>query len=232
MVAPLHSDNSASVADGDSIADLFDRNLEWARGKTQSDPDFFARLVGQQSPRYFWVGCSDSRVPATEIVDLDPGEMFVHRNIANLTPVSDINFNAALLFAINVLRVRHVLVVGHYGCGGIRAARSAVSNDAIGAWLTPVRALCWQHRGILHALPNEPARDDRLCELNVVHQVDQVCANPLVRQAWQDGRELSVHGLIYAIGDGLLRRVCNPVSRPGAARADSCSEDVNDEHIL
>ena len=220
-------------AGNDEIADLFERNREWASRKTQSDPRFFARLVGQQSPRYFWVGCSDSRVPATEIVDLDPGEMFVHRNIANLVPRSDTNFNAALLFAVNVLRVRHILVVGHYGCGGIRAVRKAVANDAIGLWLAPVRALCWQHRGALHALPDEQAREDRLCELNVVDQVEQVCANPVVKQAWRDGHDLTVHGLIYAIGDGLLQSVCEPVSRIalGHAHARSDDDDDDDENI-
>lgn len=215
----------------DGIADLLERNREWASRKTQSDPCFFARLVGQQSPQYFWVGCSDSRVPATEIVDLDPGEMFVHRNIANLVPASDTNFNAALLFAVNVLRVRHVLVVGHYGCGGIRAARKAVANDAIGLWLAPVRALCWLHRGALHALPDEQAREDRLCELNVVAQAEQVCANSVVKQAWRDGHDLTVHGLIYAIGDGLLQSVCEPVSGIAVGHAHASSDD-DDENIL
>jgi len=218
-------------AGNDDIADLLERNRQWASRKTQSDPRFFARLVGQQSPRYFWVGCSDSRVPATEIVDLDPGEMFVHRNIANLVPASDTNFNAALLFAVNVLRVQHVLVVGHYGCGGIRAARNAVANDAIGSWLAPVRALCWQHRTALHALPDEQAREDRLCELNVVAQVEQVCANAVVEEAWREGHDLTVHGLIYAIGDGLLQSVCEPVSRIAVGHARARRDD-DDENIL
>jgi len=218
-------------AGNDDIADLLERNRQWASRKTQSDPRFFARLVGQQSPRYFWVGCSDSRVPATEIVDLDPGEMFVHRNIANLVPASDTNFNAALLFAVNVLRVRHVLVVGHYGCGGIRAARNAVANDAIGSWLAPVRALYWQHRTALHALPDEQAREDRLCELNVIAQVEQVCANAVVEQAWRGGHDLRVHGLIYAIGDGLLQSVCEPVSRIPVGKAH-VRDDDDDENIL
>jgi len=135
------------------------------------------------------------------------------------------------LFAVNVLRVQHVLVVGHYGCGGIRAARNAVANDAIGSWLAPVRALCWQHRTALHALPDEQAREDRLCELNVVAQVEQVCANAVVEEAWREGHDLTVHGLIYAIGDGLLQSVCEPVSRIAVGHARARRDD-DDENIL
>jgi carbonic anhydrase len=126
--------------------DLLAFNRAWVRRKTQADPAFFQRLVGQQRPDYFWIGCSDSRVPATEIVDLDPGEMFVHRNVANLAPSDDPNFNAALLFAVDVLRVRHIIVVGHYGCGGIRSATETGADDPIGRWLSPVRALHHVHR--------------------------------------------------------------------------------------
>ncbi|AYJ84624.1 carbonic anhydrase (plasmid) [Sphingomonas paeninsulae] len=233
MVAPPQLNEVSELTGSDGIADLFERNRRWANRKTLTDPHFFERLVGQQSPQYFWVGCSDSRVPATEIVDLEPGEMFVHRNIANLAPANDVNFNAALLFSVNVLRVRHILVVGHYCCGGIRASRKALANDAVGMWLAPVRALCWQHRGTLYALPDEQAREDRLCELNVVSQVEKLCANPLVKQAWEDGYDLTVHGLIYAIGDGLLQRVCAPVSGIYAGGAGVVSDDDDDyQNIL
>ena len=223
MIAEQHK--TTLRGEPDVIGELLERNREWARCKTKDDPGFFARLVEQQAPQFLWIGCSDSRVPATEIVDLDPGEMFVHRNIANLMPAGDTNSNAALLFAVDVLRVRHVLIVGHYCCGGIRAARGFVENDAIGSWLRPVRATCWKHRGLLNALANEHDREDRLCELNVIAQVEQVCANPIVRNAWRTGRDLIVHGLIYAIADGLLSQVCDPVAAAATHTADTEPDD-------
>ena len=152
MSSPPRPEAPTCSAHPDGVADLLVRNREWAKRKTRHDPQFFNRLVGQQSPDYFWIGCSDSRVPATEIVDLEPGEMFVHRNVGNLVPTGDINFNAALLFAVDVLRVRHVMVVGHYGCGGIRAARKGATDDVVGEWLAPVRSLCREHHGTLSAL--------------------------------------------------------------------------------
>lgn len=215
------------------VADLLARNRKWAKRKTQHDPQFFDRLVGLQCPDYFWIGCSDSRVPATEIVDLEPGEMFVHRNVGNLVPPGDINFNATLLFAVDVLRVLHVMVVGHYGYGGVRAARKAVTNDAVGQWLAPVRSLCREPRSTLFALRDEQAREDRLCELNVIAQVELLSANPIIRQAWQDGRDLTVHGLIYAIGDGLLQSVCAPESRANNTRTPAPGDETEfDENVL
>lgn len=191
----------------DVLSALFARNRAWAQGKTEHDPGFFSRLVGQQRPRYFWIGCSDSRVPATEIVDLDPGEMFVHRNVANLALRDDPSFAAALQFAVEVLEVQHIIVVAHYGCGGIQSAMAPRTDDAIGAWLDPVRAL----RAAPIGTKACDGSADRLCERNVVSQVDALATNPLVRAAWDRRSPLILHGWVYAIGDGLLYPVCDPV---------------------
>ncbi len=208
--------------DGSPLSSLFARNRAWAGAKTGSDPGFFQRLLGQQRPRYFWIGCSDSRVPATEIVDLEPGEMFVHRNVANLAIALDPNFSAALQFAVEVLEVRHVIVVGHYGCGGIQAAMTEETDDPIGRWLAPVRAL---HRPgpckVAHA-------DDSnaLCERNVLAQVEALAINPVIRAAWQRQAPLTLHGWVYAIGDGLLQTVCDPVSNARAPIRPASSRTV------
>ncbi len=193
------------------LAPLLLRNRAWAAARTDIDPGFFQRLAGQQQPRYFWIGCSDSRVPATEIVDLDPGEMFVHRNVANLAIADDPNFSAALQFAIEALEVAHVIVVGHYGCGGIRAAMEAETADSIGRWIAPIRAL---HHAHPCAEPATSAEADALCERNVREQVKALAANPFVRAAWDRGAELVLHGWVYAVADGLLKPVCAPVSGP------------------
>lgn len=185
------------------LDDLKARNRAWARRKTDVDPEFFRRLAAQQSPEYLWIGCSDSRVPATEIVDLDPGEMFVHRNIANLAPPQDANYLSVLQFAVEVLKVRHVLVVGHYGCGGVRAALEGVDHGLIDHWLTPIRDLAHEHRHELDGLPN-PARMSRMVELNVVRQVRSVAANPIVTHAWGRGDKLSIHGWVYSLESGLI----------------------------
>ena len=198
---------AADGADDGGISDLLARNRVWADAKTLIDPGFFKRLVGQQRPRYFWIGCSDSRVPATEIVDLDPGEMFVHRNVANLATPSDPNFAAALEFAVDVLKVAPIIVVGHYGCGGIQAAMAPDRDDAIGLWLAPVRELYQT----VCCTPDTNA--DRLCEHNIRAQVKALAANPLVLRAWARHAALTLHGWVYAIGDGLLQPVCSPVSR-------------------
>ena len=186
------------------IPDLLARNRAWADGKTAADPGFFKRLVAQQSPPYLWIGCSDSRVPANEIVGLDPGEMFVHRNVANLAPPQDANFLSVLQYAVQVLKVRHILVVGHYGCGGVRASLQGLRLGLIDHWLSPIRALARAHADELAALPDEAARLDRLCELNVLRQVENVAANPFVLDAWAAGAALSVHGWCYSLADGLV----------------------------
>lgn len=192
----------------EGLPSLFARNRAWASAKTLVDAGFFSRLVDQQRPRYFWIGCSDSRVPATEIVDLDPGEMFVHRNVANLAIANDPNFAAALQFAVEVLEVKHIIVVGHYGCGGIQAAMARETHDAIGSWLAPVRGLCRSHRRMTTTYS---LKADDLCERNVVAQVEALSVNPLVRGAWERRAELTLHGWVYAIGDGLLQEICEPV---------------------
>jgi carbonic anhydrase len=202
----------------DGLSDLFDRNRAWAFGKTRSDPAFFSRLVGQQRPRYFWIGCSDSRVPAAEIVDLDPGEMFVHRNVANLALADDPSFAAALEFAVGALAVAHIIMVGHLGCGGIQAAMQAPTHDAVGRWLEPVCRLHHAHRCKTEF---DSADADALCERNVSAQVAALTANPIVRAAWRRGTDLTLHGWIYAIGDGLLRRVCAPMGRSMLSAEDA-----------
>jgi carbonic anhydrase len=199
--------NPMGDEDGD-LSLLFDRNRAWARSKTHRDPQFFRRLVDQQRPRYFWIGCSDSRVPATEIVDLDPGEMFVHRNVANLALAEDPSFAAALQFAIDVLEVQHIIVVGHYGCGGIAAAMGPETNDPVGRWLKPVRRLCHDH---LCASQRDTPDANQLCERNVEAQVRALSDNALVQAAWDRGAPLTLHGWIYAIGNGLLHTVCRPI---------------------
>ena len=201
----------AHAADGE-LAGLFSRNRTWAAQKIHGDPGFFSRLVGQQHPRYFWIGCSDSRVPATEIVDLDPGEMFVHRNVANLAKADDPSFAAALQFAVQVLGVAHIIVTGHYGCGGIQAAMMPGTKDAIGNWLTPVRAL--HEAGAQECGQGPASAADALCERNVIAQVSALAQNPIVRGAWAAQAPLTLHGWVYAIGDGLLQPVCDPFSGP------------------
>jgi len=187
-----------------SVTDLLANNRAWASGKTQADPGFFKRLVSQQTPPYFWIGCADSRVPANEIVGLDPGEMFVHRNVANLAPPQDANYLSSLQYAVQVLKVSHILVVGHYGCGGVLAALNNLHLGLIDHWLSPIRSLVREHREELLALPTEKARHDRLCELNVLRQVENVATNPFVMDAWEKGADLTVHGWCYSIENGLV----------------------------
>ena len=186
------------------ITDLLENNREWARGKTTVDPDFFARLVRQQSPSYLWIGCSDSRVPANEIVGLDPGELFVHRNVANLAPPQDANYLSVLQYAVEVLKVTDILVVGHYGCGGVIAATEHTHHGLIDHWLTPIRLLAAEHQSELDACKDAKARSDRLCELNVIRQARNVANNPFVLAAWEEGRPLTVHGWCYSIENGLV----------------------------
>jgi carbonic anhydrase len=186
------------------LEDLKANNRAWADSKTAVDPGFFERLVGQQAPRYFWIGCSDSRVPANEIVGLDPGEMFVHRNVANLAPPQDANYLSVLQYAVDVLKVEHILVVGHYGCGGIAAAVDGQRRGLIDHWLHPIREVNHAHSHELDACPDERARLDRLCELNVIRQVRNVASDVFVQDAWARGQTLCVHGWVYSIADGLV----------------------------
>jgi len=188
----------------DGLKHLFDNNREWAARMTLQDPDFFARLSRQQAPRYLWIGCSDSRVPANQIAGLLPGEMFVHRNVANVVVHTDLNCLSTIQFAVDVLNVEHVIVCGHYGCGGVRAALRGDSLGLIDNWLRHVQDVAEQHRAALDALDSEDRRHRRLCELNVMQQVANVCRTTVVRAAWARSQVLAVHGWIYDVADGLL----------------------------
>lgn len=187
------------------LPELFENNRAWAARLSERDPDFFPRLARQQHPRHLWIGCSDSRVPANEIVGLMPGELFVHRNVANVVVQTDLNFLSVLQFAVEVLQVEHVMVVGHYGCGGVKAAMQEEPHGLIDNWLRPVQDVARRHRAVLDALPDEAGRVHRLCELNVVEQAVQVCRTTVVHGAWRRGQPLTVHGWIYSLEDGLLR---------------------------
>jgi carbonic anhydrase len=186
------------------LDDLKGRNRAWSARKTQVDPDFFKRLESQQAPDYLWIGCSDSRVPANEIIDLEPGEVFVHRNVANLAPPQDANYLSVLQYALEVLKVRHVLVVGHYGCGGVQTAVDGQRHGLIDHWLHPIREIAEQHREELAALPEGRARLDRLCELNVIRQVKNVASDIFVQDAWDRGQTVCVHGWVYSLHNGLV----------------------------
>jgi carbonic anhydrase len=187
------------------LHELFEKNRVWADEMTRHDPEFFSRLARQQSPRFLWIGCSDSRVPANQIVGLLPGEMFVHRNVANLVSHTDFNCLATIQFAVDVLRVEHVIVCGHYGCGGVRAALRDERMGLIDNWLRRIQDLHARHRAELDALPTEERRHERLCEINVLAQMENVAQTTIVRDAWARGVELSLHAWIYDIRDGLLR---------------------------
>ncbi len=198
------------------IEDLKENNRRWAAAKLEVDPGFFQRLVGQQTPEYLWIGCSDSRVPANEIIGLDPGEVFVHRNVANLAPPQDANYLSVLQFAVDVLKVRHILVVGHYGCGGVAAAVDGQRRGLVDHWLHPIREIEHDHRGELEGL-GEPSRLNRLVELNVIRQVRNVASDVFVQDAWARGQGLKVHGWVYSIANGLLTDLDVTVSGPDEA---------------
>ena len=188
-----------------TLSNLFEKNRAWAERIRQKDPDFFEKLAHQQSPSYLWIGCSDSRVPANEIVDLLPGELFVHRNIANIVVHTDLNCLSVMQFAVDILKVRHIIVCGHYGCSGVRAA---LRNDRIGLsdnWLRHVQDVREKHSRRLAAEQGETDAANRLCELNVIEQVANVCQTTIARDAWERGQELTVHGWVYGLKDGLLR---------------------------
>jgi carbonic anhydrase len=186
------------------IPELFANNRAWAAQMVREDPDFFSRLIAQQAPRYMWIGCSDSRVPANEIVGLLPGEMFVHRNVANVVVHTDLNCLTALQYAVDVLRVEHVLVTGHYGCGGVRAALDDRRYGLIDNWLRHVQDVAQLHDAELATLAGD-ARVDRLCELNVAEQVINTARSTVVQDAWERGQTLTIHGCVYALHDGIMR---------------------------
>jgi len=196
------------------MKELFDKNREWVNSVTEKIPDFFEKLSRQQNPEYLWIGCADSRVPANEILGMMPGELFVHRNVANVVVHSDLNCLSVLQFAVDYLKVKHIFVVGHYGCGGVRAA---VRNDKLGLidnWLRHVQDAQGKHHKLLETIEDEQVLCDKVCEVNVVEQALSVCQTTVVQDAWARGQQLSVHGWIYGLSDGLLRDLEMTVANP------------------
>jgi carbonic anhydrase len=189
----------------ETLDHLFDRNVRWAAEKTRDDPQFFRRMAEQQTPRYLWIGCSDSRVTANDVLGLDPGEVFVHRNIANVVHTSDMNILSVLEYAVEQLRVEHIIVCGHYGCGGVQRALVAERGAILDHWLQPISMFHRKHRAVFDAIPEESARLDRICEINIEMQVRRLAQTPIVENAWARGQTLNLHGWIYAMHDGLLR---------------------------
>ena len=184
---------------------LFESNAAWARERVRSDPEYFSRLARQQAPQYLWIGCSDSRVPANQIIGLDPGEVFVHRNVANLVIHSDMNCFAVLQYAVEVLKVRHVIVCGHYGCGGVRTALDEVSHGVISNWLRPIREVADLRAAELEETESRTAYEDKLCEFNVRRQVDNLSNSTVITDAWRRSQDVTIHGWVYGLKDGLLR---------------------------
>lgn len=203
-----------------SLSRLFENNRAWSERIRRHDPAFFAELSRQQSPAYLWIGCADSRVPANEIVGLLPGELFVHRNVANVVVHTDLNCLSVIQFAVEFLKVRHVMVVGHYGCSGVRAALGRDRLGLVENWLRHVQDVRNKYPDVLSLLSETAAQADRLCELNVIEQVVNVCETSILRDAWERGQDVSVHGWIYGIADGLLRDLGMTVTSP--AEVDEC----------
>ncbi len=198
------------------LARLLAQNRDWARTMQEGTPDYFSRLATQQAPEWLWIGCSDSRVPANQIVGLEPGEMFVHRNVANLVVHSDFNCLSVLQYAVEILRVKYIIVCGHYGCGGVKAAMEPENHGLVDNWLRPIREIAWLHQEELVSIPDGPSRRDRLCELNVLAQAIHVSDTTVVQEAWRQGRPLSVHAWIYSLRDGLIKDLGYRVSSPEA----------------
>lgn len=196
------------------LEDIFRNNRRWSAAQTAADPEYFRSLANLQAPEFFWIGCSDSRVPANQVAGLKPGEVFVHRNVANVVHSSDMNLLSALEFAIEALGVQHVIVCGHYGCGGIRAAFHDERNGIVDHWLAPVRATYRRHRRTIDGQASEAQKLDALCEANIRDRVRDVATTTIVRDAWHRGQELAIHGWVYGLADGLLRDLGVSVQRP------------------
>lgn len=195
------------------INHLLEKNAEWAADTIAADPEFFTRLARQQSPEYLWIGCSDSRVPANQITGLAPGEVFVHRNVANIVQETDFNFLAVLQYAVDVLKVKHVIVCGHYGCGGVQAALDNFRHGMIDNWLAGIRSLTRTHRDEL-ALLEDGAKLDRLCELNVLSQTRHVARTTIIEDAWTRGQEIEIHSWIYRLDRGLIIPLRDSITEP------------------
>lgn len=211
-------DHSFSLPQQHPLEPLFSRNQDWARRRLQQDSRFFARLARQQDPRYLWIGCADSRVPANEIVGLDPGEVFVHRNVANLVVHSDMNSLSVLHFAINMLQVHHVMLVGHYGCSGVRAVIDGRDTGLANSWLSHVEDVADKHGGLLRQIEDPDGQADLLVELNVLEQAMNVCRSPVLRAAWKQGKRVHVHALVYGLADGILRPLRVSADGPRSAQ--------------
>lgn len=199
-----------------SLVDLLERNRHWSVERNANEPGYFARLATRQCPEFFWIGCSDSRVPANVVAGLDPGEVFVHRNVANVVHSSDMNLLSSLEFAVEALGIREIIVCGHYGCGGVRAATDNLPHSLADHWLEPIRRIARSRALDLAREPDHQARRDRLCEMNVIEGVRRVAETPIVQRAWARGWEVSVHGLIYGLKDGLLTDLGCSLSGAGA----------------
>lgn len=194
----------------ETLPELFNQNRAWAKKRVEEDPDFFNRLAHQQSPRYLWIGCSDSRVPANQITGLEPGEVFVHRNVANVVVQTDLNFLSVLQFAVEVLKVEHVIVCGHYGCGGVKAALENARHGLIDNWLRQIQIVRDDAEEELAVLEG-PEKFSRMCELNVLAQARNVSKTTVIQDAWQRGQKVDVHSWIYGLDDGLLRNLEKPI---------------------
>lgn len=189
------------------LKQLFVNNRQWAEAIKEEDPEFFSKLAGQQAPEYLWIGCADSRVPANEIVGLLPGELFVHRNVANVVLHTDLNCLSVMQYAVDVLKVKHIIVTGHYGCGGVQAAMRNRQLGLIDGWLRSIRDLYYENWDRLEKLPDDETKLDRMCELNVIQQVANVSHSSIVQNAWHRDQDLAVHGFIYGIKDGHLKNL-------------------------
>jgi carbonic anhydrase len=197
----------------DPLDHLLQNNRHWADSVSRDDPEFFSRLANQQNPQYLWIGCSDSRVPANQITGLAPGEVFVHRNVANVVAETDFNLLAVLQYAVDVLKVRHVIICGHYGCGGVRAALQNFRHGMIDNWLSGIRALSRSHREELKLLSPDDAVD-RLCELNVLTQARHVARSTILEDAWERGQHISIHSWIYRLNNGIITPLSEPIDAP------------------
>lgn len=227
------------INDMREITKLLQGNKAWAEEIVAREPNFFKKLSKQQTPEYLWIGCADSRVPATNLVNLDPGEMFVHRNVANVVIHTDLNCLSVMQYAVDVLRVGHIIVCGHYGCGGVTAALDNLKLGLIDNWLRHIQDVMEKHKTTLAAISEKEARMDRLCELNVIEQVINVCQTTVVQGAWERGHDLTVHGLIYGLSDGQLReldiRVSNqneviPAWEKAVSSLTSKAETLREKH--
>ncbi|MDH5638441.1 MAG: carbonate dehydratase [Nitrospinota bacterium] len=197
-----------------TLKHLFSNNRNWADRTKVTNPDFFTKLSRQQNPEYLWIGCSDSRVPANEIVDLAPGEIFVHRNIANLVIHTDLNCLSVIQYAVELLNIQHIIVCGHYGCGGVKAAIESQEHGLIDNWLRNIKDVYRYHQDQIDDLQDDKARFDLLCELNVVEQVSNICHTTIVQNAWKSGQKVAVHGWIYGIDDGILKDLNVCITNP------------------